>query len=386
MKMEQVYSLMNSVTTEILGDADLLAEDLHNVVDVGKQVFDATSYDHYVQTLVNHIGRVIFVDRPYAGSAPSIRKDGWEYGAVMEKIQADLPEAVENQSWELTNGTTYNQDIFKKPTVTAKFFSDRVTFEIDNSITYIQVKESFSSPEQANAFTSMVFNSVLKSMTIKTDALIMRTLNYAIAATFLDDLPSGTYTGMSGVKAVNLLHNYNTETGKSITTANCLTDIDFLAYAVKTINNYQYRLTKMSTLFNIDAKQRFTPSNLQHLVTLSEFESSVVSTLYRNSFHDNYLTLGTHETVPFWQASGTTYAFDKCSSLDVKLGDNGEKEIKPTGVIACCFDDEAAMVTNFDLRVLTHDNKKGEFINYFYKQDAGYFFDPAENFVVFYVA
>ena len=97
MKVEQIYSLMNTVTGEILGKADVVKEDLSNVVDVGTEIFNQSSVDNYVKSLVNHIGKVIFVNRPYAGNAPSVLMDGWEFGSVLEKIQADIPEAVENE-------------------------------------------------------------------------------------------------------------------------------------------------------------------------------------------------------------------------------------------------------------------------------------------------
>ena len=120
MKVTQVYQLLNAVTSEILGQTDLVKEDLSNVVDLGVQIFDATSVDHYVKSLCDHIGKVIFVNRPYVGSAPSVLMDGWELGAVLEKIQADIPDATENESWDLVDGQSYDPNIFYKPVVSAK--------------------------------------------------------------------------------------------------------------------------------------------------------------------------------------------------------------------------------------------------------------------------
>ncbi|MBR3598251.1 MAG: hypothetical protein IKL53_00055, partial [Lachnospiraceae bacterium] len=167
MKVSQVYELLNSVTSEILGDSALVKEDLSNVVDLGVQIFDNTSVDNYVRSLVDHIGKVIFVNRPYAGGAPSVLMDGWEFGAVLEKIQADIPEATENESWELEDGQSYDPNIFYKPSVSAKFFQKRVTFEVPMSFTEKQVKGSFSSAEQLNSFMSMLYSAVDKSMTVK---------------------------------------------------------------------------------------------------------------------------------------------------------------------------------------------------------------------------
>ena len=386
MKMKQVYSILNDVTKEILGTTDLVQEDLSNVVDVGEKIFDAVSYDHYVTALVNRIGKTIFVDRAYMGNVPSVLRDSWEFGSALMKIQAELPDAVENKSWELQDGQTYNQDIFYKPVVTAKFFNERVTFELDISITYKQVMESFNDAAQLNAFISMIFNSVEKSLTVKTEALIMRTINYAIASTLLDDMPEGNYTG-TGVKAVNLFALYKTaHPDSTLTVENCLTDFDFQSFVVQTINKYRYRFTRISNLFNVDGKARFTPMELQHLVIHADLESSLVSTLYQNAFHNDTNRLDKYEVVPYWQGSGTDYSFGKTAKIDVKLASNPEKTVTATGVLGVLFDHEAIMVANFDRRVRTHDNGKGEFTNYFYKQDVQNLYDPAENFVVFYVA
>ena len=163
MEVKQIYTLMNSVSQEVLGKTDLVNEDLTGIVDMGNEVFNQNAIDNYVKSLVNHIGKVVFVNRPYSGKVPSVLMDAWEFGSVMEKISADVPQAEENESWNLTDGTEYKQDVFHKPTVTAKFFNSKVTFEVPVSITERQVKESFSSAAQLNGFLSMIYNAVDKS-------------------------------------------------------------------------------------------------------------------------------------------------------------------------------------------------------------------------------
>ena len=180
MLVNQIYDIMNTVTSEVLGESVIVAEDLSNIVDVGTAIFNASAIDNYVRSLVNHIGKVIFVNRPYSGNVPSVLMDGWEYGSILEKINTELPQASENESWELTDGASYDPNIFYKPTVEAKFFNKRVTFEIPMSFTERQVKESFSNAEQLNGFLSMLYNAIDKSMTVKVDALVMRTINNMI--------------------------------------------------------------------------------------------------------------------------------------------------------------------------------------------------------------
>ena len=131
MKVTQLYALVNSVTKEVLGETAVVNEDLSNIVDVGKAVMDQQNgVDNYVRKLVDHIGKVIFVNRAYAGGAPSVLMDSWEFGSVLEKVSADLPEASENDSWNLQDGQDYPQDVFYQPKVEAKFYNSKVTFEV----------------------------------------------------------------------------------------------------------------------------------------------------------------------------------------------------------------------------------------------------------------
>lgn len=385
MKVNQIYTLMNTVTGEILGKADIVKEDLSNVVDVGTEIFNQTSVDNYVKSLVNHIGKVIFVNRPYAGNAPSVLMDGWEFGSVLEKIQADIPEAVENESWDLTDKQEYKQDIFYKPSVSAKFFNKRVTFEVAMSFTDRQVKESFSSAEQLNGFLSMLYNSVEKSMSIKIDSLIMRTINNMIAETIKSDY-AGSLTDLtqkSGVKAVNLLYMYNHKYTKTLTAEQAITDSDFIRFASYTISLYKDRLSKISTLFNVGGKERFTAGEYLHTILLSDFVSACDVFLQSNTFNKEMVALPKAERVPYWQGSGTDYSFAKTSDINVTCA-SGE-DIAVSGVIGVMFDRDSLGVSNLNRRVTTNYNAKAEFYNNYYKFDAGYFNDLNENFVVFFM-
>lgn len=384
MEIKQVYEIVNTATQEAIGESAVVNEDLSNIVDVGTAIFNASAFDAYVKSLVNHIGKVIFVNRPYRGSAPSVLMDAWEYGSVVEKISSEMPEAVENESWELTDGASYDPNVFHAPKAEAKFFNKMTTFEIDRSITERQVRQSFSSATQLNAFVSMLFNEVEKSLTVKNDSLIMRTINNMIVETMYSQYTGGAITGAGGPKAVNLLARFNSQYSKSLTAAQAILDPEFIRYAAYTMALYVDRLTRMSTLFNIGGKQRFTPKDLQHIVMLSEFRAAADVFLQSTTFHDEYTKLVNAETVPFWQGSGTDYAFSSTGKIDATTVAGHAQAV--TGVLGCIWDRDALGVMNFNSRVTTQYNAKAEFTNYFYKRDARYFNDMNENFIVFFVA
>ncbi len=390
MKVNQIYTLMNSVTSEVLGRTDVVNEDLTNIVDVGTEIFNSNAVDNYVKTLVNHIGKVIFVNRPYAGKVPSVLMDGWEFGSVLEKISAELPDASENDSWNLEDKKTYNQDVFYKPKISAKFFNSKVTFEVPVSITERQVKESFSNAEQLNGFLSLIYSAVDKSMTIKTDALVMRTINNMIAETLIADATAfggdtPNYTTASTNRCVNLLKLYNEQLKPKtkLQPADAITNADFIRFASYVIGLYADRLQSISTLFNIGGKERFTPSDRLHIVLLSDFAKSAATYLYSDTYNKEFVMLPRAEVVPFWQGSGQDYNYTHTSYINVKKSD---KTVELTGIIGVMFDRDALGVANLDKRVTSNFNAKGEFFNNYFKFDAGYFNDTNENFVVFFIA
>lgn len=378
MKVEQIYEVVNDVTKEVLGQEGLVQEDLGNIVDIGVQLTDQHNIDNYVRSLPDHIGKVVLVNRPYEGATPSVMMDGWEYGSILEKINYEgLPEGTENESWELSDGTIYEQDMFHKPTVSAKFFNKKTTFEIPMSFSYMQVKSAFDNVTQLNAFFSMIETAIRDSLTVKNDGLVQRTINNMIGETLQDN---------TGVRAINLLTPYNHKFGGDtpLLADDAIYTPEFIRFAALQMGLVSDRLTKISTLFNAGGKIRHTPKSRQHFIMLSEFAAAAEVYLQADTWHDQYTRLPNAERVPYWQGSGTRYAFSSTSAIDIKTA-NGDT-VQQAGILGVLFDRYALGVTNMNSRVTSHNNAKAEFYNNWYKVDAGYFNDTNENFIVFYVA
>lgn len=389
MDVKQLYTLVNTVTSEVLGKTDLVQEDLTGVVDLGTELFNANAYDKYVKSLVNHIGKMVFVTRAYKGGVPSVVMDSWEFGSVLEKVQAELPEATENETWELEDGQSYDPNIFYKPVVSAKFYNNLTTFEVPCSFTDKQVKQSFSNQAQFNSFISMIYNAVEKSMTVKLDALIMRTICNFVGETIYAEYGANDPGASSKVKAVNLLKRYNDILTASdanatpLTAAEALTNGEFLKYACMTIGLYTKRLEKISSLFNIGGKARFTPNDLLTVVMHADFVKASSVYLEADTFHKELVALPGYDEVPYWQAPGQDYEFANTGKITITTSGNHAITIK--GVVCTMFDKEALGVNIPDKRVTSNYNPKAEFTSNWFKWDARYFNDTNENFVVFFI-
>lgn len=378
MKVTQIKDLVNNSLKEVNGSSVLLKEDLSNVVDVGKELLNNDDIDNFVKKLVDRVGKTVFNNRVYQGSAPSVLMDAWEYGSVVEKIDSDLPNVVENDSWELEDGKSYDQDIFYQPKVSAKFFNSKVTFDIPMSFTKMQVESAFSSATELNSFISMLMVKTQNAMTVNLDGLIMKTIN---------NFTASVINAKKGMQVVNLLDLYNKTAQTKVTVDNALTNPDFIKFANLTINTYRDRLTKMSTLFNEAGLNKFTPVDNQHLVILSDLASASKVYLESDTYNQDNVKISNYDTVPYWQGSGTTYNFKDISKIDIAIKDGAQtKEVIQTGILGVLFDTSALGVSCQNPRTTTAVNARAEFYTNFNKYDAMYYNDLNENFVVFMIA
>lgn len=386
MKITQVYQIVNEATKQVLGEEALVQEDLSNVVSIGESITNANLYDKYVGSLINRIAKNIFSIRAYSGRAPKVMMDSWEFGSIVQKVHGKLPDAEENESWELTNNATYEQDTFYKPEVEVKLWNHKTTFEIPVSIAEVQLKQSFLGASEMARFIEMIYQMVENSLTVKFDALIMRTINNFIGATVYDDNNAG------GPRCVKLLTEYNTIHGltgtDALTQAKALYDKEFLRYCAYRMKQVATRMSNYSTLFNIGGTQKHTPRDMLRIVMLDYLDAGVSAFLQSDTFHEELVKLPEADVVSYWQGSGTSFALADASKIYVKVldKDGTNREVTQAYVVACMFDRDALGVTALNKRVTNHYNAKAEFWNNWYKEDAGYFNDYNENFVVFLVA
>ena len=379
MLVEQIADIVNQTTAEVTGQEAIAEVDLNKVVETGAEVLESGDkvIDNYVKTLIDHIGKVVFVNRPYSGSTPSVMMDSWEYGAILEKITYEgLPEAEDNDSWDLQDGKSYDPNIFYKPTVSAKFYSERRTFDIPMSFAQRQVKSAFSSASQLQAFFAMIETAISDGMTVKMDSLVRLTLANAIATIYAN-------RATNPVQYYGLVARYVSATGdQTVTKANALVSPEFTRWASMEMRRVISRMKNLSTLFNKGEKYRFTAGDRLHLILHSDFVAAAESYLYSDTYHDEFVRLPKAEEVSFWQGTGSTFAWDDTSKIIVTPRD-AQEPVTVEDIVGIAWDRDALGVSNLDRRVTTNWNPKAEFTNNWYKFDAGYFNDFNENIVVF---
>lgn len=384
MLVKQIYGILNDIMNEVTGQnaaaegeepAFILQEDLSNIVDMGTTVFSNNWRDNYVKSMINRIGREVFVDRTYEGYAPSVLRDAWEYGSIMSKTRCKIFDAKANPSWNLQAGETVNQFEFNPPTVSQKFYNSKTAWQIDCSFTDEQLKESFTSAAAMNRFISMIENRIRTSMTIYIDSLIMRTINNFIGEKI---------SAQNGV--IDVLAEFNATQTTPITAAEAVSSKEFYRYLAYRTDRDIERFRAPSANFNIDPdgdNVTFTPREYAHFVLHSDFAAGIKVYLQSDTYHENLVSLGDFETIPFWQSQGEDYALATTSRIDIKLASDNTKTVNRNYIIGFLFDRDALGVLNDNRRVTSSYNANGEYWNNFYKVDTSYFNDLAENALIY---
>ena len=389
MKIEQVYNYVNDAQKEVLGEkAITLTNDLFNITDVGSALEDAMGVDAFYGKIANRIAKMLFTDRVYRGRLPKILKDSFEFGSIVGKLQAELIDAQQDESWAIINGASYDPFVVNLPVISSKFWNKLDAFEIDVTYPDNQIKTSFTSGNEMMRFLSMIETQVNNSMEVKIDALVSACLANFIGGILLDEVKRGTPTP----RVVHLLTEYNTTAGTSHTAASALIDAGFLRYAVARLLEYKGFVANYSKLFNVGEKARHTPADLLHVVVNEVFASRCKTHLASQTYHEEFVKLPLYEEVSYWLGTGTSMALADCTKVagvveyNTQVGNvitTTKDDIDQDYVIAVMFDNEALGMLQPARRVRSQRNEKAEYTNYFNKWQSRYFNDFNEVGVVF---
>ena len=377
MTINQVYNFVNDATKEVLGETGLqVAEDLSNIVDVGTSIANAMGYDAFLGALVNRIGRMIFVNRPYDGRYPKLLVDAWTFGSILGKVQAELLDASQMEDFNIINGASYDPYVVSLPVVDAKFYNKQVVFEIDITLPKQQMEMSFTSANEMGRFLAMLETMVRNSLVLKIDTLLATAVNNFMAVLINSN---------SGARVRHLVTEYNALAGTSLTAGSALINTEFLRFASAQILNKTEQLTAYSKVHNEGGKARFTPKDRQHAIFHSEFATALDTHLASVTFHDKFVKLSDYDTTPYWQGSGTGFAWADTSKIDVTaiLDDGTTQAVAEDNICAFIFDKEALGVLQPKEKIEGIYNPKGSYYNEFYKYASRYFNDFNENACVF---
>ena len=389
--VSQIYSIVNASVADVLGNYAPRAKDTTSFVDLGRSLADAQSYDAFFGALACRIAKTVEFVRLYEKNDRRVMTDYQEFGAYVQKVYAELPDAVSNPVWAVSNGqnppTITQSDpygITTTVTVSTKIFGKRGTWAIEIVRPTYQIKEAFLNESAMMAFIDAIYMTIENSINLELESLE----NLAVATSIANCVENGCST--------NLLQVYNSEsTGASLTVSNCMKSLDFLAFANKTIDNMRGYMKKPSNKYNPAGYTTFTGEDKMVVECLTEFASASKFYLEANSFNANLVAMQGYNEVPYWQSPGTSGmpAFADISKIDIKNSDvkvdqttGAAVEVAQSGIICVMHDEDAVKAYFGDRRSWEIVNPRDETVIHGEKADLGYGVDPHANIWVFYIA
>lgn len=375
--VKQIYSILNDVAKQTLGTGAIAVVDTQSFISLGDKVLKSdTDTEKFLSKLTDRIAKTVYSVRNYSGINKNLMREPFDYGVIVQKIHVEMPEAKENNAWKIgEQGYTPTYAPVIKPTVSQKLFNKLSTWEIDVTIPDFMLKTAFLNESSMATFIDAIFTAM-------NNAMVMCADNNAnlIRANFIGN----KIHSAQPTQAINLLAQYNTLTNANLTVASCLRDVDFLKWATMQISLWTKRMRVMSKLFNEDSNSKFTSGEYLVLDVLQDFASSTATFLQSDTYHKELVALPMYNEVPYWQGSGTSFAFADTSKISVKI--DATTEVTQGGVIAVAYDYNAIGTTINEPRSTTERNNKDEYTNYYNKATIGCFNDLGENGIVFYIA
>lgn len=394
----QIYSIVNAAVADFMGSYDVRAKDTTSFVDLGRALADITTesdpyhgYDSFFGALASRIARTEVFVRLYEKQNRRVLTDYIDFGAFVERVYMDLPTAVSNPAWAVSNGqnpptiSAYSPyDVTATVAMSALIFGKRGTWSIELKRPTVQIKEAFLNESAMMAFIDAIYIQISTSINSELEALEALAVNTAMA----NALEHGQKT--------NLLQVYNNSgVAVSLTVSNCLKSMDFLAFANKTIDNLRGYMKKLSTKYNAAGYKTFTPEGKSVLECLTEFASASKFYLESTSFNANLVTMQGYTEVPYWQSPGDSGAFDfaeaskiSIDNVDVKkdAGTGAAVTVTQSGILAFLRDEDNVKAYFGERNTWEVVNPRERTVIHGEHADIGYAVDPHANAWVFYIA
>lgn len=386
---KQIFGIVNEVAQQAMGSKDISVVDNAGLISLGNTILgsDATK-NNFINALTDRIGRTIVSFRAYHSHFPDFERDSIEWGNILQKLKIGMPDAEEDQSYNLTDGTSVDQYKINKAKVNQLLFTTETPWQTHITIHLDELEKAFLDSSAMGVFISSMFGEVQNRIELAMENLSMDCVNNYIAEVINDESVRPT-------RVIRLVTEYKDKTAVDYTTepVKALDDEDFLKYVVRRINTLsttmEYMTTGMfgdtvyagATLQDKSILSRHTPKSEQRMMLFIDMVNALKTNINSKAFNMEQVAIDIpFKTVPFWQS------IKDPSSINVKRAGGGSA-ITQSQIMGILYDREAMGTYKKKYSSLTSPiNAAGKYYNVFYHMITMYFNDLSENAVVFLLA
>jgi hypothetical protein len=391
MKVNQIYSLLNDINSQMFGEDAIQVKDLSGIISMGQSIVgDGTQTDLFLGKLVDRIGKTVIRTLDLELEFPTLYMDSFEFGAVLQKITVSPFEAIASSEWQVgdNNFTPTFADVKKNANVFVRYFTDATTFKFQTTIPDDLFTTAFTSESMMAQFVDAIIGAMTDSMTIALNNMSRTAINNFIAEKI---------KSTNGV--VNLLDGYNAilGAGNEITVEKAMHDKEFARYASTIIRQYIKYLAQPSVLYNVGDGAggevvRATARDNMHVLMLSNLKSLFDAYLLSDSFKDIY-GLPNYTEVAYWQANkGTNVINDFVTNSSIAVTPSSEAgkqtptDVEQSGIVCVLADRLAIAVGLNKRRAGSFYNSIDAYSNISQTATIQYINDLSENGIIFIVA
>lgn len=374
----QIYTMVNDATAQMYGSEAITVKDTSSLVSLGEKVLSSeTDKDVFFKTLVDRIARTIVAIREFETKERSVTRDAVNWGLFVQKISYKRKTAVENPSYDFT--TQANPfDVKPSTEIIQKIFGENIgIWSYEDVIPYDQMFTAFNSAAEMGAVIAGIYTNINNEYTMAKAALE----NLAV-----DTLIAGVIKKGKATQKRNVLAEFNTANGTSLTAPQALKNADFIKYVNREIYTTIGFMQEANELYNLENIIRQTPKDKLVVEILGMYASASAVYLEADTYHNELVKLPRYEEVNYWQGMGTEASFEDVSTIKIKNTGIDAEEISQSGIIACIHDYDAVASFVDKPEVGSMANPRQRCLNVFYQAARNYGVDLSEKCVVFYMA
>lgn len=385
----QIYAIVNEVAQQAMGSKAIEVVDNIGLIALGNKVLgsDATK-NNFINALTDRIGRTIVSFREYHSHFPDFERDSIEWGNILQKLKISMPDAEEDQSYNLVDGKSVDQYKINKAKVNQLLFTNETPWQTHITVHLETLEKAFIDTSAMGAFISGMFGEVQNRIELAMENLSMDCVNNYIAEVI-------TRKEVRPTRIVNLVTEYLEKTGVDHTTTplKALDDEEFLKFVIRRINSlsstFEYMTVNLYNDTGIDegketsgAYTRHTPKSEQKLMLFIDMVNALKTNINSKAFNMEQVAIDIpFMTVPFWQSMKNP------SQIKINPSSKPTVPVDQTLVMGILYDREAMGTFKKKYNSITSPvNAAGQYYNVFYHMLTMYYNDLTENAVIFLLA
>lgn len=359
MNYAQIYSMMNTVASEMWGESAITVKDTSSFYTMGERVADMAEVgrDKFLGVIADKVGRTVYRNLDATVDFPGLMVEAYQFGAMLEKIDVQPFEASES-NWVNVGEVGFTPSLYNinKPNVSAKYFKDSATFQFNVTIPDKLFASAFRSEGDMDRLISYIMNSFETSMTLYVSYLNRTLVNAAIAEKM-----------EAGNNIINAVTLYNTAYGltgdDAIDEDTALNTPQFLRFLGKLVRDTIKYMAEPSVLYNDAGMVRATARDNMHVLLATAFVSAYETNFQSDSFNKEMVDLPYFYEYP-WLSGPSNTAPTVESTTTIKVKTKSGATVEASHIVGVIADRQAIFTGYFDRFSAADRNNRDRYTNY----------------------